>query len=110
MGHSPAHAGSVALVLNPKTGLVSPQFHVVFDDDFSTVPSLRSGSVPDNWHQLVRNSREKSTGGFHDVTKIWLTAEHDISAGNTAKVSDATGDGTHAEVAPVPAAVKPTDI
>ena len=45
VGHSPLHAGSVALVLNPKTGLVSPQYHVVFDDDFSTVPSLRSGVV-----------------------------------------------------------------
>eukprot|EP00956_Cyclotella_meneghiniana_P001276 scaffold1377_cov23-Cyclotella_meneghiniana.AAC.1 len=28
LGHSPFHAGSVALVLNPTTGLVSPQFHV----------------------------------------------------------------------------------
>ena len=34
LGHSPSHAGSVALVLNPRTGLVSPQFHVVIDDDF----------------------------------------------------------------------------
>jgi hypothetical protein len=33
LGHSPSHAGSVALVLNPRTGLVSPQFHVVIDDD-----------------------------------------------------------------------------
>ena len=34
LGHSPSHAGSVALVMNPKTGLVSPQFHLVFDDSF----------------------------------------------------------------------------
>ena len=34
-GHSPAHAGSLALVLNPKTCLVSPQFHVAFDDDLA---------------------------------------------------------------------------
>ncbi|KAL7463024.1 hypothetical protein ACHAXS_005996 [Conticribra weissflogii] len=40
VGRSPNHAGSVALVLNPKTGLVSPQYHVVFDDDFTTVPHL----------------------------------------------------------------------
>ena len=58
--------------------------------------------MPDNWPQLVRNSREKSMDGFYDVTKAWLTAEHDISAGNTAKVSDAIGDGTHAEAGPVP--------
>ena len=41
IGHSPFHAGSVALVLNPETGHVSPQFHVVFDDEFSTVPFIR---------------------------------------------------------------------
>ena len=40
LGHSPCHAGSVALVLNLKTGLVSPQFHLVFDDEFTTVPYL----------------------------------------------------------------------
>jgi hypothetical protein len=32
LGHSPFHAGSVALVVSPKTGHVSPTFHVVFDD------------------------------------------------------------------------------
>ena len=34
LGHSPSHARSVALVLNPRTGHVSPQFHVKFDDFF----------------------------------------------------------------------------
>jgi len=38
LGNSPCHAGSVALVLNLCTGHVSPQFHVVFDDEFSTIP------------------------------------------------------------------------
>ena len=37
VGHLPAHAGSVALVLNPKTGLVSPQYHVVYYYQFSSV-------------------------------------------------------------------------
>jgi len=35
--HSPCHAGTVALVLNPKTLHVSPQFHVAFNDMFTTV-------------------------------------------------------------------------
>ena len=30
LGHSPDHASNVALVLNLATGLVSPQYHVVF--------------------------------------------------------------------------------
>ena len=109
VGHLPAHVGSVALVLNPRTRLLSPQFRVVFAEDFSTVPSLRNGPVPDNWHQLVRNSREKSTDGVYDVTKTWLIAEHDISAGKTTKVSDSTGDGIHAGTASVPAAMCPAD-
>ena len=40
LGHSPFHAGAVALVLNPATGHVSPQFHVVFYDEFSTIPFM----------------------------------------------------------------------
>ena len=64
VGHSPYHAGSVALVLNPKTGLVSPQFHVIFDDDFSTVPHLRAGTVPENWSDLVQNSRRNPLMDF----------------------------------------------
>ena len=48
LGHSPAHAENITLVLNPKTGLILPQFHVIFDINFSTVPSLRVGIVPTN--------------------------------------------------------------
>ena len=34
LGHSPMHARTVSLVLNISTGLVSPQFHIKFDDFF----------------------------------------------------------------------------
>eukprot|EP00978_Attheya_sp_CCMP212_P037788 scaffold181389_cov64-Attheya_sp.AAC.3 len=37
LGLSPQHSRSVALVLSLTTGLVSPQFHVEFDDFFETV-------------------------------------------------------------------------
>ena len=37
LGRSPQHSRNVALVLDRKTGLVSPQFHVVFDSEFHTV-------------------------------------------------------------------------
>ena len=50
-GHSPFHAGSVALVFKPKTGLISPRFHCVFDDEFTTVPCIERGDVtPDQIH------------------------------------------------------------
>ena len=37
LGPSPNHTWLVALVLNPRTGHISPQFHVKFDDFFETV-------------------------------------------------------------------------
>ena len=80
LGRSPSHAANVALVLNPKTGLVSPQFHVVFDDDFSTVPHLRKGTVPPNWAKLVAGSREKSTTEHFDLTKTWFEPSSDETA------------------------------
>ena len=42
VGHSLQHSGSVALIYNPRTCHVSPQFHVLFDEHFSSVsnPSL----------------------------------------------------------------------
>ena len=46
LGHSLFHAWSLALVINPETGHISPKFHVVFDDDFSTVTFMREGTIP----------------------------------------------------------------
>ena len=64
LGHSPFHAGSVALVFNPTTGRVSPQFHVVFDDDFTTVPYMvikekhhRIGKIYATFHMNRRLTR-----------------------------------------------------
>jgi hypothetical protein len=39
IGRSPQHARSVALILDWRTGLVSPQFHIKFDPSFQTVKS-----------------------------------------------------------------------
>ena len=75
LGHSPCHAGTVALVLNPHTLHVSPQFHVVFDDDFTTVPYLRSGEEPPQWKDLVAKSSEISTDKNFDLASEW-TSDH----------------------------------
>lgn len=71
---------NVVLVLNPKTGIVSPQFHVVFDDNFTIIPHLGKGTVPKNWKLLIQKSREKSTDEFYDLTKTWFKAVSDESA------------------------------
>jgi hypothetical protein len=46
MGNSTKHASTVPLVLNPETGAITAQFHVVFDDWFATVTSMES-ELPD---------------------------------------------------------------
>ena len=72
LGHSPFHAGSVALVFNPRTGRVSPQYHVVFDDTFSTVPYMDAGTVPPHWEDLLRHSSEKATDEDFDLAQDWM--------------------------------------
>jgi hypothetical protein len=69
VGHSSSHAGSVALVLNPCSGQVSPQFHVVFDDLYSTVSYLEKSEVPPNWANLVESRREKVTEEVYNLAK-----------------------------------------
>ena len=49
LGMSEVHSSSVALVLNQTTSRVSPQFHLIFDDWFTTISSDDS---PSNWSDL----------------------------------------------------------
>ena len=72
LGHSPMHAGSVALVMNPKTGHVSPQYHVVFDDTFSTVSHMREGTIPSNWNEMCKNATECATDEEFDLAHTWF--------------------------------------
>ena len=86
LGHLPFHAGSVALVWNSTTGRVSPQYHVVFDDDFSTVPYMEAGTLPLNWEDLVKYSSEMATTTDVDLADTWLNGQS--AAGATDQISD----------------------
>ena len=62
LGRSREHSSSVGLIRNLKTGGVSAQFHVVFDDHFTTVSSDYNQDnipVPPNFKDLFRFSREQ---------------------------------------------------
>ena len=72
LGHSPCHAGSVSLILNLSTGLISPQFHVVFDDEFTTVDYLESKIAPPNWISLAKHALEHSTPSQENLSYSWL--------------------------------------
>ena len=69
LGQSPFHTGSVELFWNPTTGRVSPQYYVVFKDDFTTVQYMEAGTVPPNWEDIVTNLSENT----HPTTSIWPT-------------------------------------
>ena len=75
LGHSPLHAGNVALVFNPRTGRVSPAYHVVFDDGFTTVPYMKAAKLPPNWEDLVKNSAEIATIEKYELADEWIKEE-----------------------------------
>jgi hypothetical protein len=52
LGHFPNHASSVPLVLNTQTGLVSPQFHCIYDDAFVT--SKRDAHFESQWQRKAK--------------------------------------------------------
>jgi hypothetical protein len=69
LGVSSHHSTRVGLVLNVATGSVSPQFHCVYDDLFSTVPNAESGGLLFNdhdtfdikkWNRLIQSGHELS--------------------------------------------------
>eukprot|EP00957_Ditylum_brightwellii_P203038 15332964-Ditylum_brightwellii.AAC.1 len=66
-GNLSAHACNVHLILNPRTGHMSPQYCVVFDNTFSTIPYLQDGTVPPFWSELVETSTERATEPHQDA-------------------------------------------
>ncbi len=72
LGHSPFHTGSATLVYNPSTGHVSPQYHVVFDNDFTIVPYMKAGTIPPHWSELVHSSSELASKHPLNLAQAWL--------------------------------------
>ena len=63
VGMSQAHSSSVGRIMNLRTGNVSPQYHVVYDDLFTTVPNGETGGViegmpfnSESWRQILETS------------------------------------------------------
>eukprot|EP00956_Cyclotella_meneghiniana_P008409 scaffold11297_cov41-Cyclotella_meneghiniana.AAC.1 len=72
VGFSPDHSTNVPPVYNPKTQHISPQYHVIFDDHFTTVPAF-TDEVERNeiFAQLFTSSRER----FVDVEDLGISNE-----------------------------------
>ncbi len=71
IGRSPIHARSVALVLNLKTGRVSPQFHVQFDPSFGSVME-QGANVPKSLWQVACGLK-----GSKSSLKMFSRSGHD---------------------------------
>ena len=79
VGFSSVYSSDVPIIINPRTGHISPQFYVVFDDDFSTVPSSSSDSEsPPFWNTIDLEENTlliplyDNKSSFLD--KVWLTS------------------------------------
>ena len=75
---SSVHARNVALVLNPVTGLVSPQFHVKFDDAFETTKDDRTTQDVSMWQTLAGfnvSVRQSSGSDLKPMTHVDVEEE-----------------------------------
>ena len=87
VGLSPLHASNVAMVLNPYTGLVSPQYHVVFDDHFQTLDGLRKNSVPESWVRLCE-SCQVSQPLDSALFRRWSVSDADTESPHSTTAAD----------------------
>ena len=80
LGFSKNHSSMIGLLRNIQTGSVTPQFHVVYDEHFSTVNSLEEDDP--TWIELFISDRdyygpdeeeeESDTISFPDIDPTWL--------------------------------------
>jgi hypothetical protein len=69
MGFSHLHSSDVPLVLNLETGSMTPQYHVVFYDHFSTVSSVvRETDPPDHWAELCLDNTTHIPNESSEIT------------------------------------------
>ena len=79
VGFSPHHSSNVPLILNLSTGSISPQFHVVFDDQFSSVESMIIDEQPPSfWNEFDLDSHTTQIPLDRDsnatLSNEWLSA------------------------------------
>ena len=61
------------MLLNPKTGHVSPQFHVVFDGKFSKVIFIREVIITPNFIDTGQPSSQIGVPENIDLKDKWFT-------------------------------------
>jgi hypothetical protein len=111
VGHLHHYSRSVPMVRDPKTKLVSPQFHVMFDDNFDTVqapdPNIKHKDTMDRLFQENRYTYDDPFGNEH--TYLFSHGGADIHPDNltptieTCQASFTTTPGSDADKTNLPA-------
>ena len=85
VGYSKDHTTNAGLILNVTTGFMSPQYHVLYDDSFESVPGCDENQNHDlmnvDWHSLIeRQGGSEIDYEIEDVDEVpneihdsWLT-------------------------------------
>lgn len=87
LGFSKNHSSMIGLLRNKQTGSITPQFHVVFDELFSTVHSLEEDD-DSTWIELFVSERnyygpdedeeDADSVSFPDINPSWLPIAESI--------------------------------
>jgi len=78
LGRSKRHASTIGLIRNLDSGSISTQFHVVYDDWFTTVVSgngFEDVATPQQWIDLLATSRERVIDEADEAPRVadeWL--------------------------------------
>lgn len=79
VGHSLVQAGNVPVLYNPVTTHISPQFHVVFDDQFTSVNRASSPPSEDFYkslyekaHWLYSSDMDASLDDYYIFDTYWM--------------------------------------
>jgi hypothetical protein len=114
MGHSPHHASTVPLVLNPNTGYFQTPFNVVFDDWFATI-ATDLADLPDfnspEWAKVFGDSVFQYVLDDDDVADmIDLSTSGDVTIrGHRERVAAAIMDDNGPPIRPLPVAPPAVD-
>jgi hypothetical protein len=75
VGISPAHSSTVGRIMNLRTGNVSPQYPVVYDDLFTTVPNGETGGIldqmpfnPHSWLKVLETGWERIADPINEAS------------------------------------------
>ena len=86
MGFSPKHSTLVTLVLNLRTHSITPQYHVVFDDSFTSVHSSPQQATK-IWEELITSPGARFEVNLDNQDDLeladeWLTEGEGLARSN----------------------------